>query len=171
MKLFHVSEEPDISRFSPRYSPRIDKSVVWAISENKLVNYMFPRDCPRIAYSAGKDTSKTDKKHFLACSQQVIAIEALWYERATTTMLYLYELPASAFNLFDSIAGYYTTERIVTPIHKHIINAPIKELLSKKIELRIMPCLWQLYDAVVNSTLEFSIIRMKNARPRMRSHY
>lgn len=171
MKLFHVSEERNISKFSPRYSPYINKPVVWAISENKLVNYLFPRDCPRIAYSAGKDTSKTDKKHFLACSQQVIAIEALWYERATTTMLYLYELPASAFNLFDSIAGYYTTDTIVTPIDKHIVDDPIKELLTKNIELRILPSLWRLHDAIVDSTLEFSIIRMKNARPRVRSHY
>ncbi|MEN9566251.1 MAG: hypothetical protein RLZZ69_1447, partial [Cyanobacteriota bacterium] len=34
------------------------------------------------------------------------------------------------------------------------------------IELRLLPSLWQLHDAVVNSTLEFSSIRMKNAQPK-----
>jgi Family of unknown function (DUF6886) len=32
--------------------------------------------------------------------------------------------------------------------------------------LRVMPSLWQLHDAVVASTLQFSIIRMRNAQPR-----
>ena len=171
MKLFHVSEEQDIKNFIPRYSSRINQSVVWAISENKLANYLLPRDCPRIAYCAGKNTLEMDKKHFLGASHQVVAIENKWYKKATTTTLYLYELPDCAFSLFDAIAGYYTTERTVTPIHKQIINTPIKELLSRNIEVRIMPCLWKLYDAVVDSTLEFSIIRMKNARLRMRSHH
>ena len=58
-----------------------------------------------------------------------------------TSTLYVYELPSSTFDLFDSIAGYYITERIVTPIHKRIINASIQELRSRNIELRVMPCL------------------------------
>ncbi len=39
-KLFHVSEEQDIDKFIPRYSTHTDKPVVWAISENKLANYL-----------------------------------------------------------------------------------------------------------------------------------
>lgn len=166
MKLFHVSEEQDINQFIPRYSPHAGKPVVWAISENKLANYLVPRDCPRIAYCAGKNTSEVDKRLFLGSSQQVVAIEALWYQRAIKTTLYLYEMPHFAFSLFDAIAGYYISDSTVLPINKHIVNDSIKELLSKNVELWIFSSLWQLHDAVVNSTLEFSIIKMKNARPR-----
>ena len=35
---------------------------------------------------------------------------------------------------------------------------------ARLVELRIMSSLWTLYDAVVNSTLAFSIIRMRNAQ-------
>lgn len=168
-KLFHVSEEQDIEKFIPRYSPHTNKPVVWAISEDKLASYLLPRDCPRISYYAGNKTSEVDIKEFLGSSKQVIAIEAMWYKQAIATRLYLYELPTAIFNLFDSIAGYYIVDTPVIPICKHIIDDPIKELLAKKIELRILPSLWQLHDAVVNSTLEFSIIRMKNSQARILS--
>jgi hypothetical protein len=40
------------------------------------------------------------------------------------------------------------------------------ELLACDIELRVMPSLWPLCDAVVASSLRFSCIRMRNALPR-----
>jgi hypothetical protein len=33
-----------------------------------------------------------------------------------------------------------------------------------------MPSLWPLYEAVIASTLEFSIIRWRNAAPRQEAH-
>ncbi len=111
-------------------------------------------------------TSEVDRQRFLGSAQQAIAIETLWYEKAITTILYLYEMPSSTFSLFDSIAGYYVSHSLVLPTSKYTVNAPIKQLLSNNTELLILPSLWQLHDAVVNSTLEFSIIRMKNAQPR-----
>ncbi|PWU17446.1 MAG: hypothetical protein C5B49_08870 [Bdellovibrio sp.] len=42
----------------------------------------------------------------------------------------------------------------------------ISEILSREIELRFVPDLWCLYDEVVESSLGFSIIRMRNAQPR-----
>lgn len=39
-------------------------------------------------------------------------------------------------------------------------------ILQRGVELRILPNLWSLRDAVVESTLEFSIIRWRNALPR-----
>ena len=130
MKLFHVSEEKNITKFIPRYSQHTKKSVVWAIAETKLANYLLPRDCPRICFSVGEKTSLADRQHFLGSSQQVVAIEALWYEKAITTTLYLYEMPNAAFCLFDSIAGYYLANSIVVPVWQHIVHQPIKELLS-----------------------------------------
>jgi hypothetical protein len=39
-------------------------------------------------------------------------------------------------------------------------------LLGRGVELRFVPNLWPLRDAVVSSTLRFSLIRMRNALPR-----
>jgi uncharacterized protein DUF6886 len=47
---------------------------------------------------------------------------------------------------------------------------PVGDLLAAhvkaQIELRIVPNLWPLIDAIVDSGLEFSIIRKANAQPR-----
>lgn len=54
MRLFHVSEEPDIKVFEPRLPTRKDLNqnigLVWAIDEARLPNFLTPRDCPRVAY-------------------------------------------------------------------------------------------------------------------------
>ena len=165
MKLFHVSEESNIAKFIPRYSSQTQKPVVWAIAESKLANYLLPRDCPRVCFSAGEKTSAADRQH-LGSSEQAIAIETSWYDKAISTTLYLYEMPSTAFDLYDAIAGYYIANAVVVPVQQHIATQPIEKLLARNVELRILPSLWQLHDAVVNSTLDFSIIRMKNARSR-----
>jgi hypothetical protein len=46
------------------------------------------------------------------------------------------------------------------------MNDPVTELLRLGTELRFMPELWPLRDAVVASTLSYSLIRVRNARPR-----
>ena len=47
---FHVSEAADIERFDPRPSALTHEPVVWAIDEERLRNYLVPRDCPRVTY-------------------------------------------------------------------------------------------------------------------------
>jgi len=42
----------------------------------------------------------------------------------------------------------------------------LAEIQKRGAEVRICDELWSLYDAVVCSTLDYSIIRMRNARPR-----
>ena len=98
MKLFHVSEEKHITEFTPRYSERTKQAVVWTISEAKLIHYLLPRNCPRVCFSAGKNTSAKDRHRFLGASKQVIAIESWWYNKATSTTLYLYEMPDLVFH-------------------------------------------------------------------------
>lgn len=50
MRLFHVSEEPDIPLFLPRTPARkdLDPSVqlVWAVDEKRLPNFLTPRTAP-----------------------------------------------------------------------------------------------------------------------------
>jgi hypothetical protein len=63
-------------------------------------------------------------------------------------------------------AGYYISRSPVIPRSVSPIDDLLGELLAYDVELRVMPSLWRLRDAVVASTLQFSIIRMRNALPR-----
>jgi len=46
------------------------------------------------------------------------------------------------------------------------VDDPIGELLARGVELRFVRSLWHLRDSVVASSLQFSLIRMRNALPR-----
>jgi hypothetical protein len=54
----------------------------------------------------------------------------------------------------------------VTPARIDIVQDPVSAILQRGIELRVLPNLSSLRDAVVESTLEFSIIRWRNALAR-----
>jgi hypothetical protein len=63
--LFHVSEDAGIIRFEPRPSEYTDDPVVWAIDDERLRNYLLPRDCPRVTCHAGPKTTDDDRQRFL----------------------------------------------------------------------------------------------------------
>ncbi len=158
--LFHVSEDPDIGVFAPRSS-----KGVWAITAERLPNYLLPRDCPRVTFHARADMSAADRDRFLGRATIVIAIEAAWYARCASTSLTVYEFAAEPFVLEDEIAGYYTTRETVNPTATRHIVDPIAALREAGAELRVLDCLWQLREDVACSTLGFSIIRFRNAAP------
>jgi hypothetical protein len=169
MRLFHVSEEPDLEIFDPRHDPtgRLGP-VVWAIDEEHLPNYLLPRDCPRITFAAGLRTSERDREAFLSSTtaRRVIAIESAWKERAARQALWVYEMPPSQFESVDVCAGYFVARQAVRPKSRELIPSALDALLRRDIELRVLDTLWPLRDAVLESTLEYSIIRMRNAQPR-----
>ena len=164
--LFHVSEEPGIGRFEPRASECASGLVVWAIDVDRLRNYLVPRECPRVTYYAGRETSAADVVRFLGSSPAVVAIESAWFEHLRSCRLYCYHLPPETFECVDECAGYFVSRVPVVPARVQVFDDPIAELLSRGIELRFVPNLWPLRDAVVASTLRFSVIRMRNALPR-----
>src|SRR5262249_29648762 len=164
--LFHISEEFDIERFEPRASKYVDEPVVWAIDADLLRNYLVPRECPRVTYYAGRETTKADVERFLGESSAVVAIESGWLERLRSCRLYCYHLPPETFVCIDECAGYFVSRAPVVPALVEVFDDPIAELLRRGVELRFMPSLWLLRDVVVASTLQFSIIRMHNALPR-----
>ena len=163
--LFHVSEEPGIQTFEPRPSEYTAEPVVWAIDETRLRNYLVPRDCPRVTYYAGPDTSAEDVERFLGSSRVVVAVESGWYERVRSCRLYCYHMPQDTFECLDECAGYFVSRETVVPARVEIIDDPIAEMLKRGVEVRFLPDLWPLRDAVVQSSLQFSIIRMRNATP------
>ena len=161
--LFHVSEESGIKRFEPRPSEYTDIPVVWAISQERLQNYLLPRDCPRVTYYAGRDTTTADIERFLGLSSSVIAIESAWYERLRSCHLYCYHMPPETFECIDVCAGYFVSKVSVIPERVEVIDDVITRLLSCGVELRLVSNLWPLRDAVIGSSLQFSLIRMRNA--------
>ncbi len=90
---------------------------------------------------------------------------ALVAGRATDTV-YLYDLPSDTFEVHDAGAGYYVSREAVSPQGVTPITDLLAELTRRDVELRVTPSLWPLRDAVAASTLQFSIIRMRNAAPR-----
>jgi hypothetical protein len=103
MRLFHVSEDGNINIFKPRKPSRIDMqkshSLVWAINEKCLPNFLTPRYCPRITYYAEDTTTDLDKQKYFSSIQtaHVIAIEQDWFERMLNNTLYIYEFDMTEF--------------------------------------------------------------------------
>ena len=167
--LFHISEEPGISIFQPRPSPshfdNINGDVVFAISGRLLHNYLLPRDCPRVTCYATEQTTEADKERFIGNSsaRHVVIVESGWYRRIKETTLYNYEFPQESFTPIDECAGYYISYKPVIPLSVTPVNDIMAELFSRNIELRFTPSLIKLADAVSKSSLNFSIIRMRNA--------
>ncbi|MEK7316668.1 MAG: DUF6886 family protein [Candidatus Eisenbacteria bacterium] len=166
MIVYHVSEESDIPVFEPRKMAAGGDSLVWAVDEDHLRNYLVPRDCPRVTCYAGPRTTVADRDRFLGTSPAVVAIEAGWLERVRSCSLYCYHLPGDTFASSDETAGYFVSRSAVRPVSIECITDPVRAILQRGVELRILPDLWSLRDAVVESTLEFSIIRWRNALPR-----
>jgi Family of unknown function (DUF6886) len=79
--LFHISEEAGISRFEPRPSEYTADPVIWAVDDERLRNYLLPRDCPRVTYYAGSQTTAADRERLLGSASAVVAIEEGWLDR------------------------------------------------------------------------------------------
>ena len=168
--LFHVSEQAGIELFEPRWSELAGQSVVWAIDADRLRNYLLPRECPRVTYYAGPQTATADVDKFLGKSQAVVAVESAWYERIRSCHLFCYHLPPDSFECIDECAGYFVSSVPVAPARVEVLDDLIVQLLKRDVELRFVPNLWPLRDAVVASTLQFSVIRMRNAQPRVEDY-
>lgn len=168
MRLFHVSEEPNITEFHPRTPTRTDidqsKGLVWALTEVCLPNFLTPRDCPRVTYHVTANTTQSDiDQFFSATARHCVAIEHTWYERMTKVNLYLYEFDPSTFYLQDEVAGYYVSEQLQKPLSITKIDNCFAELFKRGVEVRILDNLWTLAEEVKQSTLNWSLCRMANA--------
>ncbi|MBC8234152.1 hypothetical protein H8E77_31785 [bacterium] len=163
--LYHVSDEPNIKLFKPRPSQFTDNPAVWAIDSEHLRNYLLPRDCPRVTFYALSTTTQEDRQRFLGTSKAVVAVEGKWLPRILACKLYCYHFSPEDFECLDEGAGYFVNYKMVVPKRMEVFKHLLEELVSRQVEVRIMPNLWHLREAVVNSTLQYSNIRMRNASP------
>ncbi|MDF2959262.1 MAG: hypothetical protein K0S39_997 [Paenibacillus sp.] len=168
MKLFHFSEESNIKVFEPRkldYRTN-EPAMVWTIDEFHAPHYFLPRDCPRICIWPKEHTTNADMHYFFGLSKnaRIIAIESEWLETIRKTELFRYVFEPEHFKKYDLNAGYYTATQSVKPLLVERMDNLLESICSCGIELRITPSLSLLKDAVLSSTLNFSMIRMRNAK-------
>jgi hypothetical protein len=173
LRLFHVSEDPNINIFKPRLPRRneLDPNVglVWSLTEPALPNWLFPRECPRVGYRICENITNEDKmKFFTSFTNHVVAIEHAWHERQLNATLHVYEFKVANF-YFDEVAGFYVSRESETPIDMVTYTNLYDELFKRNVEVRLLENLWPLRDAVFTSSMTlWSFCKMANAKPRNR---
>jgi uncharacterized protein DUF6886 len=156
--LWHFSEDPSLGHFAPR------DGKVWAIDEAHSWLYWFPRDCPRACFWAVESTADADIERWLDGDRDrcVAAIETSWLERLRSVRLYGYRMPPEPFDVVEDDRFYIAS----TPVDA-IEVLELGDLLTRHAEagneLRITPSLYPLWDQVIETTLDFSGIRLRNA--------
>jgi len=170
--LFHVSEDSGIDNFHPRPPPSGDsgvrENVVWAIDHAHLPNYLTPRDCPRVTYGRGPQTTDEDAARFLTgTAGRIVTIEHAWLDRLISTPIYVYVFArGTTWRALPIGAGYFVSEKTERAVECIRIDRPDQAIFAQGSELRVRANLWNLIDLVASSSLEFSIIRKRNAQPR-----
>jgi hypothetical protein len=120
-----------------------------------------------VTFFTSEDSDPKDVEGLMGGSSasHVVAIEARWLPEIQKQCLYQYEFDSEGFTCVDEVAGYWISRKPVTPVAETKIDDVLSALLEHDVELRILPSLWKLREAVIHSTLGFSIIRMHKAQP------
>jgi len=170
-EVLHFSEDPTIRRFVPRLvaNPNVDRPYVWAVDHARCPDYWFPRQCPRVMAWVTPSTSEDDRLRIIGPGggDRVHAIEYGWLEAMRTVRLWAYRLPAAVFRPFGQMRPAMVAEEPVEPLGP---PEPVGDLLALHaaagIQLRVLTNLSPFWDAVITTSLGFSGIRLRNARPR-----
>lgn len=166
MPLYHFSEDAHISVFVPRpplAHPEM-APLVWAINAWHQPMYFVPRDCPRVCFWPLPTTTDADKDRFWSyvSGRMVLAVEAGWFGRLCTTRLYRYLMPEDAFESLHD-AGMYVSKHTVVPLAVQVLDDLPRRLAEEDVELRVCRSLVPLGRAILQSSMHFSLIRMRNA--------
>jgi hypothetical protein len=158
MTLWHFSEDPALGRFVPR------DGKVWAIDDAYAWLYWFPRDCPRACFWAVGSTTDDDVERWLDgdADRRVAVIESGWLERVRATALYAYRMPREPFDVVED-DRFYIASTTVDALERVEVGDLLARHAEAGIELRIAPSLYPLWDRVIETTLDFSAIRLRNA--------
>jgi hypothetical protein len=171
-ELLHFSEDPSITRFVPHVAATAQQpeAYVWAVDHDRAPDYWFPRHCPRCLAWVTPTTSEADRERIIGAGsgQRVHAIEYDWLDAIRNVRLYAYRLPAEPFHRFGTPEPHCHVATVpVTPLGP---PEPVGDLLrlhdAAGIQLRVLNNLWPFWDAVITSTVGFSGIRLRNAKPR-----
>jgi hypothetical protein len=167
-KLWHFSVNPSLDRFSPKpvaADPQ-GPALVWAVDARHAPMFWFPRDCPRGCIWPVGTTTPHDRDRFFAqtAASRIHVTESGWLQRLREARLFAYELPIDEFRPHD-VGGYWITDQPVDAISQEPIDDLIGRHAQAGIELRITPSIRPFWRQVVDSTVEFSGMRLRNAAP------
>jgi hypothetical protein len=171
-EVLHFSEDPTITRFEPHVAATAQQpeAYVWAVDAERAPDYWFPRQCPRAMAWVTAGTSSEDRLRILGPGggERAHAIEYSWLSAMRTVRLFAYRFAASSFRSFGEHAHAVVATSPVEPLGP---PEPVGDLLALHedagIQLRVLPNLWEFVDAAAGSSLGFSGIRLRNARPRV----
>lgn len=171
-EVLHFSEDPTITRFVPHVAGTAQQpeAYVWAVDATLAPAYWFPRQCPRAMAWAIPSTTTADRAVILGPGggDRVHAIEYGWLERMMSVELYAYRFAAEAFRPIGD--GRPHAQVAVEPVEPLAPPERVGDLFelhrAAGIQLRVLVNLWEFWDAVITSTMEFSGIRLRNALPR-----
>jgi hypothetical protein len=157
-ELWHFSEDPGLSRFEPR------DGKVWAIDESHSWLYWFPRDCPRATYWAVATTTDEDVERWLDGDpeKRVAVIEDGWLDRVSRVELYGYRMPREPFDVVQD-GRFYIASTPVEALERVTVGDLLARHAAAGIDFRVEHALYPLWDEVIETTLEFSGIRLRNA--------
>jgi uncharacterized protein DUF6886 len=163
-ELWHMSEDPAIKVFRPHHSElhALDEPLVWAVDTRYSWLYWFPRDCPRACFNANEDTTDEDVELWLDGdrARRVCVIECTWLERLRPARVYAYLLPPETFEPWDK---FFISRETVVPLEVVELGDLLARHAEAGNELRIAPALYPLWERVIETTLDFSGIRLRNA--------
>ncbi|MBF8189533.1 hypothetical protein ITP53_28120 [Nonomuraea sp. K274] len=168
-QVLHFSEDPTIERFEPHVAPtsRESEPYVWAVGHDRCPDYWFPRACPRAMAWTGPRTTEEDKTRIIGSGggERVHAIEYAWLKAIMDVRLYAYRLPAAGFAPIGDPPHAMVAQVPVTPLGPPEPVGDLFELHEEAgIQMRVLADLWPFWNEVTASTLEFSGIRLRNAR-------
>ena len=168
MRLFHFSEDPNITNFVPRvpdHRPDIEP-YVWVVDEARAWTYYFPRDCPRILLWPTESTTPEDLQRWFGgeATGRIACIEHAWLERMRTVPIYRYEFEPTNFRPLEGDGWMLVSTETETPIDMQpLAGDPIVALCRDGVEVRVMPSLAPLWGAWEHS-FHFSGIRLRHAQ-------
>lgn len=169
-QVLHFSEDPTITRFAPHVAAtaRQPEAYVWAVDYERAPDYWFPRQCPRALAWVTPETTEEDRERIIGPGGglRVHAVEYGWLEQMRTTELYAYRFDAREFRSIGDTAHAHVAETEVVPLGPPERVGDLFELYEEAdIQLRVLPTLLPFWDQVITTTLGFSGIRLRNARP------
>jgi hypothetical protein len=173
-QVLHFSEDPTLTEFVPHVAATSGTTTpyVWAVDRRNSPSYWFPRQCPRAMAWVRDRTTTADRDRIIGagCGSRVHAIEYGWLPAMQATTLYAYRFAAEPFHQVsspDAEPHALVATEPVTPLGP---PSPVGNLIDcharAGIQLRLLDNLWSFWGEVIESSVGFSGIRLRNAQPR-----
>ena len=166
-RVFHYSEDSSIERFVPHVPPSNPSHppAVWTIDREHAPLYWFPRNCPRISvWAYDSEQQERLSQRFQTEASRICAAETKWLPAVRDARIYEYSFDASRFAPWAEADGQYISGEVLTPDAVEEIDDVFALHAEHDVELRFTPKLGRLMDAMLESRLPFSFVRIRDAR-------